>query len=177
MVYTPKFISNNQKVVDQSFGKIPLAGITDTVLETAENRVIFELETGGLANGYTLNYQTLLGYGALYVSLLEIAAIYAVIAEYNSGGGKANVVAGPITSVSGDGMQKGHGFYTSKRISTNDQLTAEQKFHTYMNRLFTLYNMKNRSNRNRHSRYNEMYDPSNNVNFYDHRKSEGSLFE
>jgi hypothetical protein len=174
MVYTRKFISALSKIVNLSFGKIPLADLIDDIVQQGEDRVIDDLASGLYWSGKSLTYQDLLtADAAVFTRMLEYAAIYAVMSWFNQNG-KNNQAVGPIISASGDGMAKTQSYYMSKGANPNSLVSAEDMYLAKIKEIYRVYAGRI-GRRTMMKRFNEHYDQNYNANYPSTRKTDGNL--
>jgi hypothetical protein len=174
MAYVPKFVTKQQIVTYAKHPKVTVANIDDETLETAEQRVIDDLEDGHWIIGRTISYLDLIGCNASKFSLmLKVAARYACLSELNSQG-FGNVGIGPIVSGGGDGMSKIQSYYTGKATNNDVLGSAEEKYLNQIDKIAKAYNANCGSRDIRAKVYNEVYGETYNVNYADERKTEGN---
>ena len=172
MAYVPKYVLES-KVISK-INNPRIKDISDDDMESGEFRLELDLADPQDPIGKSVSVSDLYACDRAYFEpLVEQAAMYAIISELNSAG-KVNYPVGPITSVSGDGMAKTHGYYSGKTVSNNSLVTAEEKYSNIVNRILRLYKGRCIGNKKVYARTNEVYELGYDINNWDERRSEGN---
>ena len=172
MAYVPVFVQK-AKILSK-LNKLHVTAISDEDLESGELRLILDLADPILPIGCSVSYQDLLTCDTVFFQpLLEQAGMFATIAELNSNG-VANITAGPITSASGDGMAKTHGYYSSKKVNDGVLVGAEERYLKIVKSILTNYKRKCLGRRQNWQRVNPSYAEGYNINKRDIRRTEGN---
>lgn len=176
MAYVPTFVT--KATVADFHPLITVAMISDTMIRSAERRVRRDLLKISRLSGVSITVEMLTATeeSAYFLEDLEDAAMYACLSLMNSTGA-GNTTVGPITSVSGDGMAKTHGYITgSSGGSLGDILaTAEEFYQRTMRDIIQEYlSLGYGPTTKPIGRYNEIYDEDYWAEGYDSRKEEGN---
>ena len=179
MAYVPVFVT--KATIADMHPLITAAMITDTMIRSAERRVRRDLLKISRLCGVSITVEMLYATteAAYFREDLEDAAMYACLSTMNSMG-YGNTTVGPITSVSGDGMAKTHGYLSgSSGGALGDVLaTAEEFYQSTMRDIIQEYlSLGYGPTTKPIGRYNEIYDEDFWAEGYDTRKEEGNYSE
>jgi len=173
MAYVPVFVS--KATVADYHPLITVAMISDTILRSAERRVRRDLARSKSLCNVSLTPAILYATteGASFREDLEDAAMYACLAELNRIGA-ANTTVGPITSVSGDGMAKTHGYFSGSGL-VETLGSAEEMYQKTIDNIIQTYAAFGYGPTDKPiGRYNENYDADYWVDGYDQRMIDGN---
>lgn len=139
--YTPIYLTTSLADVVILANDLSITSIDSRIVRSVERRISMDLRTKGGKYGFaaSLNKAALqITTGWLeFAAMLDEAAIYGLLAYYNSKG-VANRTVGPITAASGDGMAKTHAYFNqTKRV--DNVIAPEEMYNQIIENIFRAY--------------------------------------